>query len=115
MPPVAPIDHQATDLQVGPGGHVECHTGPEGVPEQIARLRPDAGGDRVAHEVGRGRQVGPHLVRAGVPGQVEGDQGVVPGQKVAEGAPQARRLREAVQQDQGWAGSALFDMEGHVG
>jgi len=39
---------------------------------------------------------------------------VVPGQNVAEGAPQTSRLREAVQQDQRRAGSALLDMEGHV-
>jgi hypothetical protein len=39
---------------------------------------------------------------------------VVPGQHVAEGAPQSPRLCKAVQQDQGRAGSALFDMKGHV-
>jgi hypothetical protein len=93
---------------------VERHTRPKGVPEQIDRLLADAAGDRVAHELRRGAQVGPHSVRAGVPGQVEGDQGVVPGQNVAEWTPQTARLREAVQQDQGRAGSSLFDMEGHV-
>jgi hypothetical protein len=39
---------------------------------------------------------------------------VVPGQDVPEGAPQAARLREAVQQHQRRAAAASFDMEGHA-
>jgi hypothetical protein len=45
--------------------------------------------------------------------EVDADQGVISRQPVAHRAPQARRLREPVQQDQGWTGAAQFDVEWH--
>ena len=61
------------------------------------------------------RKVGPHRVRTSVTREVDADEGVVSGQRVAEGSPQPGRLCEAVQQDQGRPGAAYFDMKGHFG
>ena len=49
-----------------------------------------------------------------MPGQVDAHDGVAPGQNVPEEPPQACGLREAVQEDDGGARSARFDVEWHA-
>ena len=114
MPPGGADDDHPVQGAVGPGGHVEGDPGAERVSRADHRAR-----HRVVERTASAtraavpRKVGPHGVRPGVAGQVDADEGEFLGQQVTEGAPQARRLGEAVQQDQGRPRPAHFDMERH--
>jgi hypothetical protein len=72
------------------------------------------GPDGLTHQLGRGREVGPYRIGAGVAREIDPDQRGVLGQRVAAGTPQAGGLGEAVQEHQGRARPAYFDMERHV-
>ncbi len=100
--------------QLRPGGHVERDPGTEGVAEQIAASlvaqHPPHG---LGHQRRGGGQVRPHLGRPTVAGEVHRHQGVLLGQALTEGAPEAPRLREPVQQGQRWPGPADLDLEWH--
>ncbi len=95
--------------------HVERHPRPERVAEHVAGCVPDGVAHRVGHH-GRCRgQIGSHRVGAGMAGQIRGDDCVGSRQPFAEGAPEASRLGEAVQQHQWGAVPTHLDTEWHAG
>ena len=93
--------------------HVQGDPGAQRIAEEGARLVADLSPYRLGHEARCRRQVGPHRSRIAVAGQIHRDQGVRRGQQVPEAAPEASRLREAVQEDQRRPGTAHLDMEWH--
>ena len=107
---------ESTDVEVRGRHHVKGDTRPEGVAQEVTTAVADRGGDGIAHQRSRCRQVGAHRVRPGMARQVDADEDMVLGQMIAEGSPQPRRLRESVQEDNRLSGTrtALFDMEGHA-
>jgi hypothetical protein len=107
---------EATDVEIRARNDMKGDAGPEGVAEEVATNSADRSNDGIAHQGSRRRQVSAHRVRTGVAGQIEADERVVLRQQIAEGSPQARCLREAVQKDNRRSGTrtALFDMEWHA-
>ena len=100
--------------QVGLGEHVQADAGTQRVPDEAAGHITDSATDGLRHESSARREVGPDGVGTSVPGKVDGDKGVRPGQLVAETTPEPPGLREAVQQGQRWPRAPQFDLEGHV-
>ena len=92
---------------------MESHPGTERVTQEITGGVTDGGRDGFGHQLGGRRKVGPHLVRAGMTGQVDADQHSVLGHQIAESTPQAGGLGESVEKDQGWPGPTHLDMERH--
>ncbi len=108
--------NESTDVEVRTCHHMKGDTRPEGVAQEVTTAGADGGGDGIAHQRCRRRQVGAHGIRSGVTRQVESDQDVVLRQQIAEGPPQSSRLGESVQKDNRRRGprTALVDMEWHA-
>ena len=92
---------------------MESHPGTERVTQQITGVVADGGPDGLGHERSGRRKIGPHLVGAGMTGQVDTDQQAVLRHQIAEGTPQAGGLGESVEEGQGWPGPTHLDMERH--
>jgi len=103
------------ESELGPESDVQGDSSTEGVAEQRSRLRTHCVRHRLGYQFGRGGEIRPDFVRSSVTGEVNGDQGEVVGQAVAEGTPQSPGLRKAVQQGEGRSRAADLDMEWHVG
>lgn len=104
----------AAQRQILTDRHVQCHARAQRVPEQHAGLIAHDLACGFRHERGRPRQVGPHLARIRVTGQVHGDDRVVLSQQLTEVTPQTSGLGESVQDDEGRPGATHVDMEWHA-
>jgi hypothetical protein len=98
-------------------GEVQRESGPERITEDVDGVAPALRSNRLGDEVGPLPQVGPHLARAAVAGQVNEEKRSAFGQARAEIAEESPRLGEAVQQDTGptfLGADALGLQRGHV-
>jgi hypothetical protein len=108
-------ENDMAEWQVAGEADMQGDPGTERVPHEgttlVTGLRPY----RLSHEPCCRRKVGPHGSRITVAGEIHRHQGVRRGQRVSEGTPEARRLREAVQQHERRARTAHLDIEWHDG
>ena len=88
--------------------------GPRGSNREDRTAPNRAAGDRVPHQVGRRGRSARTSSEPACPGRSMAIRVWSWASDLPEAAPQAPRLREAVQQHQGRAGAASFDMEGHA-
>ena len=108
-------EDSAMQRQIGTERHVQGHPGTERVAEQRAGVVADSGSHGGSHEVGRRRQVGPHLPRVAVPGEIHRNERVGFGQEISKEAPEATGLREPVQHHHRRPRAAEVDMKWHAG
>ena len=107
-------EDDAAQGQVGSECHMQADPRTKRIAEQGACLIADLGPHRLRHQTRCRRQVGPHRPRIAVSRQIHRDQRVRLGEELPEGAPEASRLGEAVEDDQRRPGTAHVDMEWHA-
>ena len=93
--------------------HMQGHSRPQRVAEQVARIGTDSRNDTVGDEFGGGREIRSYRIGASVSGQVNADKREMLRKRFSEGTPQATRLSEPVQKDQGRTRSTHFEVKRH--
>ncbi len=101
--------------QVGGEADMQGDPGTKRVPDKGTRLITDLCPYRLSHEPCCRRKVGPHRSRIAMTGEIHRHQGARRCQQVPKGAPEARRLGEAVQEHERRTRTAHLDMEWHDG